>query len=163
MANNYNWNIENLIYFFMPNIKKFPKRFAWIKALLWPLNELHGFFLQYVIDKRYELDFTGQVISLERLLNDKYDDTLRRIFISSAVATEAYFFDEDDDFDTDIFLFDEDDSPEDTDIFLFDGFDSGVSNFTINIPSDVVFTEAELRALINKYKLAGKYYTIKIF
>lgn len=55
---------------------------AFVEVLLSPLQRLMGLHDNYVSDKRYELSFNGQVMYLEHILNDKYDATLRRMYIS---------------------------------------------------------------------------------
>ena len=162
----YSWNITNIVNWLLPTFLRKPKMIAWLKSLLFPLNEKHQEFLSYVDDKRYELDFTGQVISLERLLNDKYDNVDRRIFISQEKADEVFFFDDDDlNPANEIFLFDDNNvNVGSENAFFFFSDSSGLlTDFIVNIPNTVVFSESELRVLVNKYKLAGKNFSINLF
>jgi hypothetical protein len=48
----------------------------WLNALLKPLSELYQTFIAFKNETLYELSITGQVISLEQLLNDKFNGGL---------------------------------------------------------------------------------------
>jgi hypothetical protein len=164
--NNYNWDITKLITWLLPSLLRKPKQVAWLRALLWPVNQLHGQFVEFIDYKRYELDFTGQVISLERLLNDKYDNTLRRIFINGFPRPRRFVFRDGNNlinYDKPYIYRDGSTVPNREGFFLFAGTGSLNVSFIINIPNALTVNELELRALVDKYKLAGKYYTIEYF
>lgn len=163
---NYSWNSTNLINWLLPTFLRKPKMVAWLKSLLSPLDEKHQEFLTYVDSKRYELDFTGQVISLERLLNNKYDAADRRIFISQEKADEIFFFDDDDiSAASKVFFFDDGDVSLGSEVafFFFSDSSGSLSDFIVCLPSSIIFDEAELRSLVNRYKLAGKEFSVQLF
>ena len=60
---------------------------AWIKVILSPVQSLITLYDAYVLNKRNELKYNGQVMYLERCLNDKFDPINRGIYIDDAVAS----------------------------------------------------------------------------
>jgi hypothetical protein len=60
---------------------------AWLRVLAAPLQVLSQLYDLYLVFKRYELTFNGQVIYLEHRLNDEFDDDLRRIYIDDPQPT----------------------------------------------------------------------------
>ena len=112
------------------------------------------------------LQYTGQHKVLEEFLNDKYDSVQRRIFI---VENNIAQFDP-----IAIGI-----SGEAVDILLVLGITGDTvttpvaialstevlqdSNFTINIPTSVIFNQNTLQAQLRSYVLAGKIYNIVTF
>jgi hypothetical protein len=72
--------------------KRTPIRLALIYSLLSPLDENFNNISQFLADKLRELGYNGQTIQLERLLNDKFDSTLRRIFIRHSIFDFDFLF-----------------------------------------------------------------------
>lgn len=110
---------------------------------------------------KYDLTFTGQVISLEHLLNDYYDNTQRRIYIDDVLdEINVFLFNAVEDNEK-TYIFNTAENEEKT--YLFNASElSNIQDFTIYIPSDVVFSEVQLRRLIDLYKTPGKQYSIEI-
>lgn len=69
----YNFNIKRLTWMLLPPILRKQKAFRWTQAFLNPLHFLHEALLIYIGEKRYEIPFNGQVVNLERLLNEKFN------------------------------------------------------------------------------------------
>ncbi len=86
-----NWNKiikENIPLFFHK-----PFRLAWITALIKPFKLMHVEFLQLRDDLIYKIRYSGQVIYLERVLNDKFDPTNRAIYITDLhLLNENYLY-----------------------------------------------------------------------
>jgi hypothetical protein len=153
----------------LPSFLRKSRQVAWLKALLKPIDTLNADLVQFAADTRYALNFTGQVISLERLLNDQFDTTLRRIYIGDGNDTEVS-----------IARTGSSNPPSPEQIayrtgasaytgenfFVFSTSQTGSNqlyNFTINIPSALVYDTGKLNALMGKYKRAGKKYKIVTF
>ena len=60
----------------LPWFKRKPIIIAWLRALIKPLKQLNSQFLAYVDDVLYRLAITSQIIYLEKLLNDKFNNGL---------------------------------------------------------------------------------------
>lgn len=131
------------------------------KACVYPLLYLHNKLLVYRDAKLYEIMITSQVCYLERLLNDRFDYTARRIYISDA------------EWHLPLFLFQEDElkpvplfrDSEGKHAPLFTDGEAGavLNDFIIMIPVSVTFSEPELRGLVDRFKLFGTKYTIQLF
>lgn len=67
----------------LPQWMRRPKHISWLMALIAPVRALSGEFFQYRTRTLYDLSITPQTIYLERMLNDKYDNTERRIWIET--------------------------------------------------------------------------------
>lgn len=63
----------------IPWLIRKPKHLAWLQSMLAPLQTLNAALVAYVTKLRYESTATGQVIFIEKLLNDRFDNSLRRI------------------------------------------------------------------------------------
>lgn len=85
-------NITQIIKENTPAILLQPIQQKWLEVLLSQIQLLSDEFEEYKTAKLYELNFTGQAISLERLLNNKFDNTQRRITIGKPIIEEPYFY-----------------------------------------------------------------------
>lgn len=130
-----------------------------------PLNIAMVDFCAFITTR---LSFTGQVIALVQLLNDNFDNTLRRITIdclnNNFVEGIDIFLDSEVD-PTPITLFlDGETNPIPITLFL----DSEISDptslagqsFVVNVPIDVVESDEIIRALLDIYVIAPQEYLI---
>lgn len=62
-------------------LRRGPRLRAWLLALVAPLAEVYDRFLAHYYATRRELSYTGQTMSLEQALNDRFDPAFRRIVI----------------------------------------------------------------------------------
>lgn len=102
---------------------------------------------------RYDLSITPQVCFLEKLLNDKYDPVQRRIYIEEAEDIIGYFFFRVSDPVDNKFYFNRAWFVEDT------RYGNAGVGFVVVLPMDIAAT-AQMRALINRYKLISIKYQI---
>jgi len=111
------------------------------------------------------LDYTGQHLSLVKLLNDVYDVTLRRIDIIEnnlvGIAGEIWYLKSETDPENKSYYLIAETDPVPKTFYVIADFTTSV-NFTIEIPAAVSFVEEELRALVDQYKTATKIYDITI-
>ena len=132
------------------------------KVVCSPLQLNYNSFYQFYNDKKYELIFNGQVVYLEHLLNDQFDNVNRGIYITDSPQ-----------FDDDVVLFNESENNEETVFYNESEGEPSVvfyneaevqtwPDFIVNVPSAVVFNEIKMKAYLNKYKLASKNYIIQI-
>ncbi len=88
---NINWNKivkENLPVFFHTLF-----RLNWIKALIKPFKQIHQEFLIIREDYILKVAYNGQTLYLEKLLNDTFDNTLRRIYINDyGIINQNYLY-----------------------------------------------------------------------
>jgi len=77
----YNLSTVELANLLMPPFLKKDAHLAWIECLLEPLATLNSDLLIWVNEKQIELEYTGQTLLLEKMLNDKFDPIDRRIVV----------------------------------------------------------------------------------
>ena len=58
----------------------------WLMALIYPIKQLNEAFVAYTEDVYYRLSITGQIIYLEKLLNDKFNNGLPARAASATVG-----------------------------------------------------------------------------
>lgn len=169
MANNYIWDITRFVTYMLPSFLRKSRQVAWLKALLKPIDTLNADLVQFNADTRYALNFTGQVISLERLLNDKFDNSLRRIFIGDGNNTEVILArtgsnalpaTEQLAYRTGASAY----TGEDFNVFVTSqGGSNQLFDFQVNIPTALVYDAGKLKSYLTTYKRAGKKYKIVTF
>jgi hypothetical protein len=114
------------------------------------------------MDVRYELSFNGQVIYLEKLLNQTFNNDGDEIYIEDGPVTETYIYNENE-LNEETYLTNEDEAG--TEVYLYNEDESSGTEigFIVNVPSSLPINEPQLIALINAYKLAGISYTINYY
>lgn len=141
---------------------------AWLRCLIAPIKWLHVKFLGLRTEDVYTLAHTGQVVYLEAVLNDTFDPVVRGIMIVDGSYEDP------------IFTYT---IPETSPQWLglvgetgMPGFVTPVSLYTtgetallgdafvVRVPSAIVFDESRMRALVNRYRIAGKgVYSIVVY
>lgn len=153
----YTININRLVELLLPRVLRKGVLTGLITSLIFPLNRLQSLFAAYRADVDYKLNHNSQVCFLQAVLNDRFDNVMRRIFIDAAPITtwDGFLWDEETDrpimlgtylIQAEMFV-----GAESLDIIVF-------------IPSAIQLNENDnikLDALIRNYKLAGKRYTIQ--
>lgn len=85
----WNWFVQTL----MPEWWRRPRMIAFLRVLLSPVAFLHGLFLAFRNGVIYDLTHTGQTMSLEHALNDRFDPEQRRIYIENKNdLTQIYIY-----------------------------------------------------------------------
>lgn len=150
---NVNWNdkINN----WLPALMRRARQRAWIRSLIAPVVWLHGVFVAYRTRTRRHLLSTGQVCYLERYLNDYFNKT--SIYIITHSRTHHYVGRVADGDALMVGLVADGTPP-------FVGLKSDYTlenDFTVYVLNEVGKpTEAQVRAEVDKYKLAGKKYNV---
>lgn len=149
----FNVDFKKLIIWVVPRWLRHSELRIIILSATWPVRQLYNMFLLFVAAKLYRLAHNSQVFSLQKVLNDAFDSTLKRIYITDfAGKTRIYFWPEierrDVDFSVDQFFWPD-----------IDYADSG-TDFTIHLPLGISLRMEYLVSLMDEYKLAGKTYNI---
>ncbi|MBI1837793.1 MAG: hypothetical protein HYR91_11075 [Flavobacteriia bacterium] len=135
---------------------------AFIEVIHSTMNLIFISFYNFFDSVKYDLSFNGQVISLEELLNNKYDPITRGIYIDDTLDQQNTYLYNKNEENEHTYLFNKEEIDfEHTYLFNKEELDS-IMDFTIFIPSSVVFTEIQLRKIVDKYKLPSKQYLIEI-
>lgn len=153
---------------------------AWLYVLLWPIKQLSIEFDLWTTTKLREVNYNGQVMVLERMLNlyfygqDKWataaDPTASTGFYIDVVGSNLdhiYSWNDGEvvPVDEDVFSWSVDEVPAGTEVFVWNEAETaGLDyNFKVMIPAAFTYTENEVRALVDKYKLAGMAYIIETY
>lgn len=137
------------------------RMFQWVETITSPIVLLYRDFLKYRNKKVYQLSHNAQVCYLQAVLNDAFDNELRRIRIQNGLFLQAlYFYTPPEErplyFDTQYFYDAKDLELESSDFIVCVPNDLQPGN-TIALESYL----SDMKALINSYKLASKTYYIK--
>jgi hypothetical protein len=161
---NFNFNFFDYIKQAVPFFLRKEKMLAYLETLLKPIQILNDDFGAYVPATRKKANQTGQVAYLERLLNDEFDSTLRRIYIDDGQENVLPPF---------VF-----NKVEDRPIYIYNKAEAEDSFFIYNQsefftePDFIVFVPAAIlgpalqiliERQVNQYKQAGKIYEVQSF
>ncbi len=69
-----------------------PLRLIWANVFIAPVRVLYNTFLQYRLDALYKLNFNGQIIYLEHVLNDRFDNIGRGIYIDNVADQHRMYW-----------------------------------------------------------------------
>jgi hypothetical protein len=146
---------------------RFGRQKAWVESLLQPLKSFQSIVTSRASSWNYEMRFNGQVMYIEHYLNDILDNGERRIFINDPFDFEplmAHVFNKIEGRETLVVYNKSEGVSTNTFVYNANEFDNA-PDFVVNVPSDIasLYSSAYIKSLVNKYRLAGKRYTIEIF
>lgn len=159
--NIYNVNWNKLTSWLIPTVLFKPKMFAWCKSLVAPISTLHGLLISFRSQKLYELSVTSQVCKLQKLLNDYFDESQRRIYIDDGVKSpKKYVFKQSEFVPLSIYT-----AAETTPTFIYTTGEvaATVAHFVVNIPTGLSYDVNVLKSILNIYKLPSRKYKIQAF
>jgi hypothetical protein len=159
-SNSYNLDFTRLVTWLTPKAFRKPKLAILLQAIVFPFVWLHANFLKYREAKIYQITITPQVCYLERMLNDRFDSSLRRISIGDAVWHLPLFIYQEAELKPQALFLESENHPR----YVFTEGEAGsaLNDFIVLVPSAVSFSDAEMRAMLDSYKLFGTSYTIQI-
>lgn len=130
-----------------------------VKVCIFPLIHVYNSFLKYREAKIYQLTITPQVCYLERVLNDRFDFTLRRIKIDDAEWHLPLFIYQEAELKPLAIFTDTEAKPK----YLYSEGEAGLAlnDFVVLVPLALSFNEPEMKGIIDTYKLFGTTYSIQ--
>lgn len=147
-------------YVLRPLLRK-KRIFAIISVFLLPLIFVYNLFKSYRKQAVDKLKINGQVIYIEKVLNDRFFLKNREIYISDITGKTSYLY----------FRKEEQVPP-----YLYKRSENGelkyiqqrgegnyAGNFIVNVPSFLSTYEGEIKNLVDYYKPAGRSYVLKIY
>lgn len=140
---------------------RFDDLMAYLMALVGPLVYLYNKLLAFRDSIIYKLTITPQVAYLEKMLNDRYDNALRRIYIEDGESTNAIPLYTKAELQPVILYTKGENQP----ISLYTKGEAGqfTFDFVVWVPLGLTFDETEMTALVNTYKLVSKFFKIQTF
>lgn len=135
---------------------------AYCLVLVSPLVLVYNSLLTFRLFLLYKLSITPQVCYLEKMLNNQYDNTERRIYIEDAVLVDGIFIFQEAE-EEPIFIYTEAESTKPKTYLYTEGETSGAgaNDFIVFYPAGLLFNMNELVSLVNQYKLASKKFTVQ--
>lgn len=161
-------NFRQVFKYLVPALIRGERFEAWIGALLQPVQTLNDGFVDAAATIRYFLRFDGRVIYLEHLLNDLFDNNLRRIYIDDPDTVQIitpYVFNKVEQ-QPPLTIFNKIEGEDDT-VFLYTKYELGLptDDFVVHVPTGIFdpTVETQMSFYIDKYRIAGKRYSFQTF
>lgn len=154
-------NFNNLVQERIPPRLRTTRMLAFAAVLSAEINRQYQLFRLNRKSDLYQLIITPQVCYLERLLNDRYDFTQRRIFLTDGIDHPPTYLYQDEEVKP-MYM---NQVSEDDPVYLYTDGESGdmKDDFIIWVPKDISFEENEMIGLVKVYKLAGTKFKIQRF
>ncbi len=145
-------NLRRLVILLLPTFLRKARLVAWLQILIAPLEQLQYSFNQKRNSDLVTLTHNGQKCYLRKILNDTFDQGLRRIRIEDMTHFNAVY----------IYTSAENQPVYLEEKYLYTSGEMQVSgvNFSVRIPNTLRAREVEIKALIEAYKIASKRYII---
>lgn len=149
-------NIDKLVQLMLVKALRKPKNILYLQALAKPIKVIYERFLLMRDDHLYRLSINSQTVYLEKSLNDRFDNELRRIDIDDADWPEILY----------LFLYIEDKPVYIEETIYISSYNEYMQDFIdaiVYVPSALDYDRDEMKALINEYKLMSITYDIVEF
>lgn len=143
----------------LPVRKRKIKRISWIRDLLEPLQTLKDqIFNVYRPDVVERAKYSSITIVLEYILNKKFDATLKRIYIVNFLTILIYqYFYKKSESKPNYFYKKSEGKP----FYIYKGTEYTIDfDFIVHCPVTLAGQDKQVRAEIDKYKVAGVNYTV---
>lgn len=152
----FRFNLNRVIGLLIPASLRKAKFLAWVRVSLSYLHMILDDLRQFREETLLDAKMTPQVIYLEHMLNARYG-TGTAIFISDGYFLGPWIFADTDTPNPEFYMDDPDDS------FVFADTDMVTVSFVVNIPRSLNGVTQQIAAMVQKYKLAGKYFIIQLY
>lgn len=127
-----------------------------------PLREVWFAFLQFRTSTTYKLQFNGQVMYLEQILNETFDPINQDIYITDDANIEYTYIGLQSETPTEqVYIGLQGETPTNQAYIGTLAEYQSANNFIVNVPATVTNLFA-VRSIIDQYKLAGKKYLINV-
>lgn len=150
----YEVDYKRLAILLLPPFLRKPRNVAYVQALLSPIDEVHYGWKQKRQRDWYKIQHNGQVCKLRKVLNDAFDPSERRIYITDGNSfPRKYIYTRAE--NKPVFL---------GKLFIYRHaeYEGTGSDFIVFAPPDIIAAQTnEMKALIEFYKLASKRYQIR--
>jgi len=166
-SNIYNIDFRKFANLLIPPFLRKVVLIDWLVTLLNPVEDVNYKFKKFRDSSIYKVTHNGQVVYLQKVLNDYFDNLDRRIYIVDSLVippTWVYPVNE----NLPVYIYPEN---ENKPVYIYDDsifIDSGI-DFVVILPLDIKPTNATdlntleiyMKSLINYYKLASKRYKLE--
>lgn len=133
----------------------------YMQAMIKGISDTYDQFVVFREQTLKDLNFTSQNISLSKILNLTFDPSLQRIFIENNTDfLPDNFVSFENEALPPIFTHFENEGADPLYTFFQDEYDNLDVDFFVHVPADQSLDLNEVRALVNKYRFAGKLFGI---
>ena len=133
------------------------------KILMTAFQTLNNEFFAYVNVIRTNLQYTAQIISVQRMLNDIFDPVNRGIYLANGNSVySAYQYRENEGFGEYLYRYNETETTPTTSEIRY-GELTGDDDFIIYVPNTVSFDQTLMISIVNDYIFADKQFSIITF
>jgi hypothetical protein len=145
----------------IPFIMRWDDVISFLMILASPFVKGYNNLLAYRDLLIYQLTITPQVVYLEKMLNDRYDTALRRIYIEDGKQYNPLFVFRKLELKP-VYLFRKSETLKPKRyVYVIGEAGQQSFDFVVYVPLGMTYNEIELKALVNNYKLASKIFTIQ--
>ncbi len=161
----FNINFNYVIQIILPVYLRLEKQIAWLKVITFYLRKIYEEFVVFRTLKLYNINFTGQVMYLEKKLQDTFNCPL--LSISDGVVVLPFYLFNKSERKLPVYFYNK--SENKPPIYLFNESEySHQSDFIVNIPIacyNLLTTDEinKLHSIVRYYLTFGKKYKIKTF
>ena len=142
----------------LPSALRRSRMYAFLKVLLCWFDKLQNEFIEYREGARKRLGLNGQVIYIEKALNDYFGFESKEIYISDIPSIQRTFYVPNN--ENTAHIYDRDSLKV---AYLSNGSENAQLNFIVNIPSSLEGRIEAIRNIIDYNKPAGRTYTINFY
>lgn len=157
MNNVFNVNWNRFVLFILPKALQKQLVISLINSCVLPLKTNHSMFLNFKKEANYKVKHTGQIVYLQKMLNDKYDTYLRRIKLENITPKQTLlgYYVED---SKPVFAYTMENA---IPVFVYNTIDYyNEFDFKVIIPTTLSAFKSQMKTQINYYKLFSKKYEI---
>jgi hypothetical protein len=126
-----------------------------------PIKELNVEFKLWKDRLDYDLRFNGQTINLEHVLNDLFDNSSRRIYIQDTSIVNYVYVSNKIEGSGRLYLSNKSETTAPDVYFENRTEQTNQIHFKVMVPSSLGFSVIQMKALVDKYKIAGVKYQIE--
>lgn len=157
----FNIDFNKLVAERIPLRMRQPRLLAFVAALSGEVAKQYQQFVRNRQANLYGINITPQVCYLEKFLNDRYDFTQRRIYITDGIDYPPTYLYQEEELKP-LYLYQE---SENQPVYWYTEGESGElkDDFIVWVPVTIDFQEPEMISLIKIYKLAGTKFKIQRF
>lgn len=157
----YNIDLYKFSQHLLPPMLRKKRLFAFLSILILPFVYLVSLFLKFRIQSLNKLNTNGQVIYIEKVLNDRFFLKNKEIYITDIAGKESYLYCRKEE-QIPSHLYQR--SEEAKRVYVQQRGEGNYSgNFIVNIPSFLSVYEGEIKNLVDYYKPAGRSFVLKIY
>lgn len=157
----YNLDIYKFAQYLLPPVLRKKRLFAFLCVLLLPVYVVLQAFLAFRKQCVDNMNINGQVIYIEKVLNDTFFLENKEIYLSDIPDSQFYMYTRDERIQATFHQRNEEDMRQ---LYMCHRNEGNMEgNYIVNVPSFLEGKTDEIRRIVEKYKPSGRKYIINIY